>query len=282
MEHYQELQHWGIKGMKWGIRRYQNEDGTLTEAGKKRYQYQNPDGSLTEEGKKNYMTGAKKGKIDPKKLSDADLNMINSRFARERTFNENIQKYKESTFSYKLEKAVLDRIKGNNNNGGGGGKKGGKGGGNSLKKLLTSPITKAFAEAFKTPDGNDGNDGKKERKDQEEKVAHFIFSGGKGNVTISDFISGENDHIATAKKYMGADYSRPVHNENTGNWNTTRNNTAADVLRSRNGYTTERARNDWENTSNKRKKKMKNDAKHWDESVYTHFAITRASDELMH
>ena len=31
-----ELYHWGIKGMKWGVRRYQNEDGTLTEAGKKR------------------------------------------------------------------------------------------------------------------------------------------------------------------------------------------------------------------------------------------------------
>ena len=32
-----ELYHWGIKGMKWGVRRYQNKDGTLTPAGKKRY-----------------------------------------------------------------------------------------------------------------------------------------------------------------------------------------------------------------------------------------------------
>lgn len=31
-----ELYHWGIKGMKWGVRRYQNKDGTLTPAGKKR------------------------------------------------------------------------------------------------------------------------------------------------------------------------------------------------------------------------------------------------------
>lgn len=32
-----ELQHWGIKGQKWGVRRYQNKDGSLTPAGVKRY-----------------------------------------------------------------------------------------------------------------------------------------------------------------------------------------------------------------------------------------------------
>lgn len=31
-----EIYHYGIKGQKWGIRRYQNEDGSLTDAGKKR------------------------------------------------------------------------------------------------------------------------------------------------------------------------------------------------------------------------------------------------------
>ena len=67
MEYYTELYHWGIKGMKWGVRRYQNKDGSLTPAGKKRLRAKesannepkkvkaNPiRDSLNETGKKNY------------------------------------------------------------------------------------------------------------------------------------------------------------------------------------------------------------------------------------
>lgn len=33
----EELKHYGILGQKWGVRRFENEDGTLTEEGKRRY-----------------------------------------------------------------------------------------------------------------------------------------------------------------------------------------------------------------------------------------------------
>lgn len=38
-----ELYHHGIKGQRWGVRRYQNKDGTLTNAGKKRRKQRNDD-----------------------------------------------------------------------------------------------------------------------------------------------------------------------------------------------------------------------------------------------
>lgn len=51
MWNYNYLCHFGIPGQKWGVRRYQNEDGTLTEEGKARYY-----DSLTDREKKVYRT----------------------------------------------------------------------------------------------------------------------------------------------------------------------------------------------------------------------------------
>ena len=63
-----ELYHWGIKGMKWGVRRYQNADGTLTDQGKKRYL--NPDGTLNKKGKKKFGDSVKLPEKTKQKTSD--------------------------------------------------------------------------------------------------------------------------------------------------------------------------------------------------------------------
>lgn len=56
-----ELYHHGIKGMKWGVRRYQKSDGSLTSAGKKRYSDDEP------KNNKSAKTSAKKSSSSTKK-----------------------------------------------------------------------------------------------------------------------------------------------------------------------------------------------------------------------
>ena len=61
MSTYGYLAHHGIKGQKWGVRRYENPDGTLTEAGKKRYRTNLYD---TEKGRKRLYGMAGKNAAD--------------------------------------------------------------------------------------------------------------------------------------------------------------------------------------------------------------------------
>jgi len=78
-----DLYHHGIKDQRWGIRRYQNLDGTLTEAGKRRYgsgsydnqdnqlRFTNKDGALTKEGSDYIGDVQKVSQISSKTLRDA-------------------------------------------------------------------------------------------------------------------------------------------------------------------------------------------------------------------
>lgn len=55
------IAHHGILGMKWGVRRYQNSDGTLTPEGRKRY-------GIVERAKDKYSDMSMRGRIKEKQL----------------------------------------------------------------------------------------------------------------------------------------------------------------------------------------------------------------------
>lgn len=69
-----ELYHHGIKGMKWGIRRFQNKDGSLTKAGKKRYDAEMEKiKAETKKVKNQQRTAAKLKKLEDAKKNLDDL-----------------------------------------------------------------------------------------------------------------------------------------------------------------------------------------------------------------
>lgn len=56
------LAHHGIKGQKWGVRRYQNSDGSLTDEGRRRYGYgKGADRVIPENTQARFVQGAKLG-----------------------------------------------------------------------------------------------------------------------------------------------------------------------------------------------------------------------------
>lgn len=68
-----ELYHHGILGQKWGVRRYQNEDGSLTEAGKRRLERK--DNKWAEKNyKKIYNKAYSKSEKELRKYVKKDLN----------------------------------------------------------------------------------------------------------------------------------------------------------------------------------------------------------------
>ena len=75
-----ELQHHGIKGQKWGVRRFQNKDGSLTAAGKSRKR--NDDTPVHEDHKKAH------DKTSVKQMSDKELRDRINRLNMERQYSQ--------------------------------------------------------------------------------------------------------------------------------------------------------------------------------------------------
>ena len=109
-----ELYHHGIKGQRWGIRRYQNEDGSLTAAGKAHY---NTSSGISKDDLKTMKTIGKEAQnitknasqIIPQKanktirktypnLSDDELKKRVNRLALERSYSDLVgdTKYKKA------------------------------------------------------------------------------------------------------------------------------------------------------------------------------------------
>lgn len=109
-----ELYHHGIKGQKWGLRRFQNKDGTRTAAGKKRERESLPhkifskfarkksssekqdDGSPKAVVKRR-IKNSKSEKTKAKYLSDDELNRRIERLKLEKSYNQLLEETRKNT-----------------------------------------------------------------------------------------------------------------------------------------------------------------------------------------
>ena len=100
-----ELYHHGIKGMKWGVRRFQNEDGSLTNAGKSRY-------ATVEEAKAAYKKAKKVTSDNYNRATNGGYGRFTITKDQRKNYSRDVQAYNNSLaartraiYDYKIAKA---------------------------------------------------------------------------------------------------------------------------------------------------------------------------------
>ena len=96
------LAHFGIKGQKWGVRRFQNQDGTLTAEGKERYSSANQD------------TRNSRIKKKASKMSDQELEQGIKRLKMEQQYNQLLEEVSKKPVKQikqkKKGKSILSKV----------------------------------------------------------------------------------------------------------------------------------------------------------------------------
>ena len=91
-----ELYHHGILGMKWGVRRYQNEDGSYTDAGLRRKRKVDNISVKARIKEINRVQYERARTTDINSLSDSDLVKLNNRIQQENTYKNSISPSKKA------------------------------------------------------------------------------------------------------------------------------------------------------------------------------------------